>query len=146
MTVPAITVTEGGTEVRLLVRDLMRVPEQVRNELRPALREAGSEVLRDASARAGWSTRIPGAMSLRVSFSKARPGVFITVSQSRAPHARPLEGILGQGSFRHPTFGGDPWVSQATRPYLLPALVANEGRAYTVIQQAVDRALARAGL
>lgn len=85
-------------------------------------------------------------MKMRVSFSQRRPGVFITVSEGNAPHARPYEGITGGRVFRHPTFGGDPWVPQEARPYLVPALEANEGRAFSAIQHAVDRTLARAGL
>lgn len=137
----------GGTGVRLLIRGLMRVPKNMQAGLRKGLRQAALPILQDASMRATWSSRIPHAMSLRTSFAGRRPGVFITVSQSKAPHARPYEGLLGGRSFRHPVFGHyDRWVEQTARPYLLPALQANEGRAYTAITTAVDEALRRSGM
>jgi len=146
MSIPAVSVTEGTDHLRNLVRDLRKVPEALRKELRPVMRQAGQSVLQEATLRSGWSDRIPGALRLRVSFAARRPGVFISVAKGNAPHARPYEGILGQREFRHPTFDDEPWISEHTRPFLVPALEANEGRAYSVIREAVDKALSRSNL
>lgn len=135
-------VTDASTGVRHLTADLARVPESIRRGLRPAMREAGQRVLTDARRRASWSSRIPGAMSIRVSLSGDRPGVMITVSAARAPHARPYEGILGASEFWHPVFGNRAaGVREATRPYLWPAAKAAAPQVQRDVRDAIDRAM-----
>ena len=133
----------GAAGLRLLAEDLRELPKTVRREVRPVMREAGQEALREASVNAQWSSRIPRAMKLTTSFVGRRAGVTITVDTSAAPHARPFEGII-RPTFRHPVFeraGREtPWVEQAARPYLLPAARAT----YRVIAERVGEAVARA--
>lgn len=145
MSVPTVAV-EGRDRVTQLRRDLLKIPTNIRKEVRPALREAGESVKRAAQGNSHWSSRIPAAMRIRVSFAQRRPGVFIVVDKNKAPHGRPYEGII-MGSFRHPVFGNrDVWVTQETRPYLVPALESNEGETFTLIESTVDEVMAKLGL
>jgi hypothetical protein len=121
-------------ELRRLIRDLGKLPADVRGELRPVMRKAGQQALVKARANASWSTRIPAAIRLSVSFASRRPGVSLVVDRRRAPHGRPFENLGQPGSFRHPVpntrrrglraaASGDRrrWVSQRARPFLFPA-------------------------
>lgn len=145
MSVPTVAI-EGRDQVLQLRRDLLKIPTNLRKEIRPALREAAENVKRGAQGNSHWSSRIPAAMRIRVSFAQNRPGVFIVVDKGKAPHARPYEGII-VGSFRHPVFGDrDVWVTQQTRPYLVPALESNEGETFTLIRSTVDEVMAKLGL
>lgn len=135
----------GAAGVRVVARDIARVPVELQARLRPKIRAAGMEVLQAAAVNASWSSRIPGAMSLRSAFKDGSPGVTIRVDTTKAPHARPYEGIV-KDSFRHPVFGDrSNWVSQAARPYLLPAARAGYAVVAAAIGDAVDEALTAAG-
>lgn len=138
----------GAAGVRIVARDLAKVPEELRAAMRTRLKAAGSGVLRDAAVNASWSSRIPGAMSLQVAFTGRNPGVTIVVNTAKAPHARPFEGIAAR-SWRHPVFerygGATPWVEQAARPYLLPAARAGYDVVVAGVQDALDEVLTRAG-
>jgi hypothetical protein len=145
-------------ELRRLVRDLGKLPDDMRRELRPALLVTGQEALARARANASWSKRIPGATRLAVSFAKRRPGVALVVNLRQAPHARALENLGQQGTFRHPVpdtrrrgvraaVRGDArlWVSQRARPFLFPAARAEWERIDADIGAAVDAAARRHG-
>lgn len=134
--------------LRSLIADLGKLPPEVVKELRPRLRRAGEVVKRDAQAQASWSSRIPRAMRLTTRFASAKSaGVFITVNEAQAPHARPYEGIGTRGTtFRHPVFGDrDVWVAQAQRPFLLPAVQRNREAVVKASGEAVDAAARRFG-
>lgn len=133
--------------VTMLAKTLGTVPVELRKELRPKLRAAAQVIVTDMKARAGYSTRIPGAIGMTVSFSgRGRGGgVNIRVNANRAPHARLLErGNDGgrTGSFRHPVFGDtDTWVSQPTRPFFFPAIFAGRDQVRRNISDAVAASL-----
>lgn len=128
-----------------LARALRRLDEDTRRELRPALRAAGAKV-RDAAARnASWSSRIPGALYVSTSARPGRSAVTIGASATKAPHARPYEGIGGGRSFRHPVYGNrEVWVAQACRPFLAPAVVTEQPAVVAELGAAVGKALDRA--
>lgn len=130
-----------------VVADLSQIPRELRRDLRPALKRAGEHVAQDARARASWSRRIPGAISVRVRFGAKTQGVAVVVSRKRAPHARPYEGISGSGRvFRHPLFGRrDRWFAQATRPFLAPAGRVRRAQVRADIAKVVDDAARRHG-
>lgn len=133
-------------EIERLIRDMGRVPDDLRRKLRPKLRAAGRLVADDAKLRASWSTRIPRAISVRTSFTKNRPGVSVVVDRKRAPHARPYEHGGREGKFRHPVFGNrEVWVSQVARPFLAPAFDAKNNEAGRLITEAVDETTRDAG-
>ncbi|MGW4426430.1 HK97 gp10 family phage protein [Streptosporangium sp. NPDC004631] len=135
------------SEIQRLIADLRRVPSELRAELRPAVQRAAREVLAEARSRASWSSRIPGAMRVSVRFTGPAAGASVIVSATRAPHARPYEGLTTRGGdFRHPVFGNrDRWVPQAARPFLFPAARATREQVVREIDQAVERVLRRTG-
>lgn len=138
---------DGAASLAVLADDLRRVPTAMRRRLAPAIRRAGQETLQEASWSASqWSSRIPGAMSLRASFSGRNPGVMVVVDTSVAPHARVYEGIV-RDTFRHPVFGmrEAAWVEERARPYLVPAARATGGTVVELVRRAVDDALADTG-
>lgn len=127
-------------EIEHLIRDLGKIPQDLKRELRPGLRAAGRVVADEAKVRASWSTRIPGATRVSVTFSGKRPGVSVVVNKTKAPDARPFEHGGRTGIFRHPVFGNrDVWVSQKARPFLAPALEAKGDEAAGQITDVVDR-------
>jgi hypothetical protein len=117
-----------------------------RKAIRPALRGAGQQVASKAQSNASWSTRIPGTVRVQVSFRQNREGVVIRAGGPNAPHARPYEGLSSGGtSFRHPVHGRDWWVSQAARPFLLPAAESSEGAVTASMREALDAAAQEIG-
>src|SRR5687768_7709415 len=134
------------SEIQKLVADLRRVPLELRRELRPAVQAAAQGVLAEARSRAGWSSRIPGAMRVAVRFTGKGAGASVVVRAARAPHARPYGHLGSAGTFRHPVHGDrDVWVTQAARPFLFPAARATREQAAREIDQAVVAALLRTG-
>jgi hypothetical protein len=136
-----------------IAADMRALPEATRKAVRPQLRAAGAMIVNDAKSRANWSTRIPGTIRMTTSFRNEREGVTIIAGNASAPHSRPYEDISGRGKFRHPVFadatnktrGGWRWVTQASRPFLLPAAQANEGAATAAVRSALDEAAASIG-
>ncbi|MFI6819265.1 HK97 gp10 family phage protein [Nonomuraea sp. NPDC050328] len=137
----------GTDELRRFIRSFEDgFPADLRTELRRPLRQAGERARTLARSNAAWSTRIPGAIRLRVSFTARRPGVILEVDQRRAPHGRALEHLGKAGWFRHPVFGQRRrWVRQRSRPYLFPAARAAMAAMDTDIAAAVDMAAAKHG-
>lgn len=135
----------GSVQFLDLADKLAAVPDDVRRRLTPKLRRIGQRTVEEARSRAAWSSRIPSAIRLRVSFAGKNPGLILSVDRHQAPHGRPYEGIL-TGTFRHPVFGNtDVWVAQEARPYLWPAAVATQQDAAQAAEEAIDDALAAAG-
>lgn len=133
------------SSVRDFAKALGKVSPELRRELRPQLRSAGQHVLSDMKRRAAYSSRIPSAIRMTVSFSSRGGGVRFRVNAGRAPHARVLErgndGGRG-GTFRHPVFGDrDVWVTQATRPFFFPAVQAGRSEIKRGISAAVKASL-----
>lgn len=116
----------GRPELDRLIADLGKLPKELGRQLRPALRKAAQPILRDAKSRASWSSRIPGAISMKTSLSAKRPGVRLVTDSRAAPHARPYEFGSGRNrNLRHPVFGHrERWVEQSTRPFFFPAVEA----------------------
>jgi hypothetical protein len=56
-----------------------------------AVTRSGSSMMADMARRAGWSSRIPNALTMKTTFSAKKSGARITVNHTVAPHARPLE-------------------------------------------------------
>lgn len=129
-----------------LLRALRRIPKELHRGVRKPLRELGLDTMREAQTNASWSSRIPRALSVRVSLASNRPGVSIRASLKAAPHARALEGIIDD-PFKHPVFGDySTWVSQAARPYLLPATHAAGPRLRQTVVDILDDVHRRVGL
>lgn len=112
----------GREELQRLIRDLGKLPPDLRKELRPALRKAAHPVLMEMRSNAGWSTRIPAATRISTSLSGSGAGVTLKVNSSLAPHGRPYEHGGAAGNFRHPVFGTKNWVPQRARPFFFRAV------------------------
>ena len=133
-------------EIERLIKDLGKIPDDLRRKLRPRLRAAGRVVADDAKARASWSTRIPRAIRVSTSFTARRPGVSVVVDKKKAPHGRPYEHGGQPGTFRHPRWGDRrSWFEQRARPFLAPALAAKGDTAGRLITEAVDETTRDAG-
>ncbi|GAA4626614.1 hypothetical protein GCM10023196_035570 [Actinoallomurus vinaceus] len=129
-------------DIARFIRHFGDVPKDIKKEIRPELRAAGELVAAQARVNASWSTRIPRATRVSVSFAKRKPGVSVVVDRRKAPHARPFEHGGRQGEFRHPVYGHrDRWVPQEARPFLEPAADARAGEAAKRIENAVDRVI-----
>lgn len=130
-------------QLTTFARNLSDVPQELRKELRPKVRKIAGKVQRQVQQNASWSSRIPGAVKTRVSFSQRSPGVSVYVDSKAAPHARPLEfGSSRNRQLRHPVFGNpDVWVSQPTRPFFMQAIDQTGSDAHIEITDAIDRAL-----
>lgn len=114
-----------SVQLRRASADLRAMSMQVRRGIRPTIKRASEPMVAQARANASWSTRIPGAIRVAV----LKSGVDIRVNRRKAPHARPLEGIGGNATFRHPVFGNrSRWVSQQTRSFLDPAVEQHRGK------------------
>ena len=66
----------------------------------------------------GSRAALSAATKVALSFAARSAGVKITTSGRGLPagHAG-FEKAYNKGSFRHPVYGGDAWVSQSGRPY-----------------------------
>jgi hypothetical protein len=142
-------------EIRVLIKDMKKIPPDLRKQLRPALRKGAEPILADAKIRAGWSTRIPRATRIATTFTKKRAGVAIRTSAKKAPHARPYENLGNAGTFRHPVyalprkremvygreipgaFNKTAWVPQSARPFLFPAVDAKGGAVVDALGETV---------
>lgn len=124
--------------VRVLIADMGRVPATLRRQMTKALIRAAGPIVDDAKARASWSTRIPPAFVVRTRYAGSRPGVTIRVRAAIAPHARPYEGFTGYTTFRHRVHGRDVWVTQRTRPFAAPAVIAKAGVAVEAVVAAIE--------
>lgn len=129
-----------------IARDMRALPEETRKAVRPALRQAGQVVQKDAQARSSWSSRIPSSITVVTSFRQNREGVTVRAGGKNAPHARPYEGLSARGgSFRHPVYGNDWWVASPTRPFLFPAAQANAAAVTASMRGALDAAARELG-
>lgn len=136
----------GGNEVLRLRREVGGIPVELQRRLRPVMRREGQPILAEARRRASWSTRIPSATRLSVSFSRRRAGLHIQVDRRRAPHARTWEDLLGRGQARWPVFGNrEVWAGTRPRPFLERAVYARGQVVVAAINRAVDQTARDAG-
>lgn len=114
----------------IIARDMRALEPETRKAIRPALRQGGQMVAREAAVRSSWSSRIPASITVEVSFRANREGVRVRAGGPNAPHARPYENLGEPGSFRHPVFSSDRlrWTKapEPARPFLFPAARASE--------------------
>lgn len=129
------------SSIRRLAKDMGSLSMDTRRELRPKLRAAGQIVKSDMQGSYSWSSRIPGAVRMTTAFGSKTGGVRIFVDAKRAPHARPIENMGAEGTFRHPLWGDrDHWVDQKARPTFFPAIKRNRETVITLVASAVRAA------
>lgn len=128
------------SELEALVKDLGKVPPELRKALRPALKKVAGPILADAKRRASFSKRIPKAIRISVTYGKKTAGVRLVVNRKRAPHARPIENLGQKGTFRHPLFGNlDRWTTQQAKPFLFPAVFAHSAAVSKAVDATVEQ-------
>jgi hypothetical protein len=136
-----------GCDIAELAKALKQSAPAVRKQLPKRLRRAGELVRTEARANASWSSRIPRAIGLRSVTRGAQAGVLLRVNAAKAPHGRAYEGMQRgsrKGSFRRPVYG-KAWVTQPTRPYLVPALKSKREAVQEELVLVVDDVAALAG-
>jgi hypothetical protein len=107
----------GTAELRRFIREFEKFPADLRREIRPMLRKTGDTVKFRAQANFRWSTRIPSAIKVSVTFSKKTAGVRLTGNRRVAPHIRAYENLGREGFFRAPTGNPpEPWIRHRSRP------------------------------
>lgn len=126
----------------LFMDEMRNVPKDMRRQVRKAIVKATADIRNDMARRASWSSRIPGAIGVRVAFAQAR--TTIRVDARKAPHARPYEGVGRGNTFRHPVYGNyDIWVTQGTRSFFFPAVRTHRKATREAVERAVYEALPR---
>lgn len=118
------------SQLRGLSRALRKSSPATVRAVQRALRAEGQKIADEAANKAGWSTRIPGTLKVRV---RGLIGIVIEAGGSGAPHAKPFEHEGKNGMFRHPlnwpSQGSGShgtarhWVEQDARPFLHPAVI-----------------------
>lgn len=124
-----------------LAKQLRRASPEAWKAYKVTIRAAAEVILRDAQARASFSSRIPESGHVRVT---AAGNVVIVFD---APDAAPIEN-RGKGNVRHPTFGrtgaGD-WTSKNSHAaFGAPALEAHREEILVAVEKALTEAVARA--
>lgn len=131
-------------QLNALIRDLGELPPAVRKEARPALQAAAQPTLARMKSNASWSTRIPGAITMRV--ANTQIGVRFRVNAGRAPHARPYEHGGDPGTFRAPLWGDrEHWYPHQARPFFYRAVEATADQVRDALGDAVMDIAARHG-
>ena len=140
---------QGIDDVRGMINHLRAIDKDAIKELNRTFKATAAPVVAEAKSRAAYSTRIPGAISLRANTAnRKRPGVVIRVSAAKAPHGRLLEGMARghKDRIRHPVFGNrTTWVNQPTRPYLRPAIKGAHPKFLAATGEAVRAAAKKNG-
>jgi hypothetical protein len=131
------------SDLHALIRDLGELPQAFRKTARPAMLAAGRGVLEQMKANAGWSSRIPAAISMTPSTTAF--GVRFRTDAGRAPHARPYEGLSGD-PFRAPLWGDrEHWYPHAARPFFYRAVDEHAADVVEALGEALDQAAAETG-
>jgi hypothetical protein len=136
----------GSEELRDFIKQLGKMPKDVRQDLRPKLKNIGQNALFSVRAKASWSTRIPRATRLKIGLSKRSPGLAIEVNKDQAPHARPHEHGGKPGTFRAPLFGNRRrWYAHQARPFFQSGAEPWLEKADKDLLDVVDEAARKAG-
>ena len=139
----------NGPEIaEAIAEDMAKLEPATRRAVRPRLKNAGDAIASEAQRRASWSSRIPATIRTEVSYRQEREGVRVVAGGGSAPHARPYEGATGAGVFRHPVYADSAglvrrrwtWVTEPTRPFLMPAAESKAAMATSEVQAALDDA------
>lgn len=111
-----------STDMQRLFAELKAMEGSLQVELRRGMAAAAGPAVESVKRSAAWSSRIPGAVRAQPYFTARRAGVRIIVDATKAPEGRPLEHGGESGTFRHPVFGQNTWVTQPARPFFYSAL------------------------
>jgi len=128
-----IRVIIGTEDAQKALRELAAAAKgPMRNSLRRGIRAAAQPIAQGIRDEASWSSRIPDAVSLRVT-TKA---VSVVIRPSVAPEANALNNDDQPGMFRHPVYAdiSEPrsqwaWTEQEARPFLQAGAQRGRGEA-----------------
>lgn len=136
----------GTEELRWFIHQFKKFPKDIRQDLRPKLKDIGQKALFSVRMHASWSTRIPRATRLKIGLSKRNPGIAIEVNRHKAPHGRPYEHNAKEGTFRAPFFGDrSRWYEHRARPFLVKGARPWFEQVDRELIQVVDEAARKAG-
>jgi hypothetical protein len=113
------------TDAQRLSSDLRTAAGRLPDALRRGVRAAAEPVAAGIRAEAAWSTRIPGAVSVRVEGNAA----VVSIDSRIAPEAGPLNNRGQAGTFTHPVYGNDWTVEQQARPFLVEGALRGQAEA-----------------
>lgn len=119
---PAIIV--DARSLHAFAKQLAAIEPKLRVLLRREMVKAGGDAADAIRKQADWSSRIPAAVRVKVSFAARGAGVSVVVDRKKAPEGRVLENRGKTGKFRHPVHA-DPakprdqwhWVEQDAQPF-----------------------------
>lgn len=130
------------SQLKTFATALRKTAPDLFKEFGAGLRAGGLIIAEDAKQRANFSTRIPPSIKVR----RSGVSVKIIAGGDTAPEAAPLENQGQSGTFRHPVFGNfDVWVNQQARPFLAPAVEANEEAVVVQVLATVDGTFRKLG-
>jgi hypothetical protein len=133
-----------AAEFRAAYLELKFAGDGLERDLREGVKAAGQEALDAVRAEASWSTRIPAATRLKISFAARGAGVSVVTDARMAPEARPINHGGNSGVFRHPVYGDrTTWVEQAANPFFQAAERA--GDITPQVQKVLDHVAFHAG-
>lgn len=141
----ALQVQVTSTDLRQLYVDLKAVEGNLRVELRKGITAAAKPIVAAVQREASWSSRIPAAVKAKTSFAAKSAGVAITVDSRKAPEAAPLENQGNTGTFRHPVFGTDTWVTQQAQPFFWGGIQGTNTQIDNVLLGVMDTVAREAG-
>lgn len=135
-------------ELAGFVRDMKQLEDGGRQvaALRKNLKSVAEPAAAQVRANASWSSRIPGAVAVRVAFTAKRgAGVSVFVKRKVAPHARPFENFGSRGTFQHYTYGKKPIITQAARPFFFNRMESVMPKVEKAALDAIDEAAKAVG-
>lgn len=143
------------TELKDFTRKLRIERPEVNRKMRRELRVAGKLIQEDAKSKLADYPSVVPTVKVHTSFasvyistgSKAVPLGGLLEAGNKGRRVKYVEADLGvaHGSFRHPTFGHDPYVEQPMHPHVAPAAIKILPVAQKMILDALKLALVESG-
>lgn len=148
----ALDVKLDTADLRKVYADLKAANSSLTVELRRGVKNAAAPLANAVKVEASWSTRIPGAVKTKATFTARKTSVSIYVDPKMAPEAAPLNHGDRGGTFRRPVFADADeersdwtWVSQQARPFMLAAIQPHFRDADVAMAKVLDTIARKAG-
>lgn len=124
-----------ATQLVKLARKLEGAPPRLSRDVRGRFRAIGRIVGDAARDEAGWSSRIPDTVKVRVTAN----AIVIEAGGPDAPHAALAE---LRGTWRHPLFGDkEHWYSETKPKFLTPAYEKSQAEVGEEMVRAIETTL-----
>jgi hypothetical protein len=102
------------TDSRRLTAELRAAAQLLPNTMRQGAAASAVPIANGIRTEAAWSSRIPAAVSVRITDT----GAAVSIDPRIAPEAAALNNHDQGGTFTHPVFGNEWTVQQQARPFL----------------------------